>query len=97
MILEYVRDKNGRRVGYLLGTTEGIGWSKHHRTLDRFDRRLGFDIAEGRAREKYTFWPSPLALSGLVAVSEKGNIVQVHKLVAAALPKFQERYATYFK
>ena len=97
MIIEYVRDKRGRRVGFLVGTAEGIGWSKAHRTLDQFDRGLGMHIAVGRAEQGYVFRNAPYTLSGTVAVSRTGNLVELHKLVAAALPKFQERCATYFK
>lgn len=49
MIIQYLRDKKGARIGVLVGTQVGVGWSKVHKSKDKFNRDLGITIAKGRA------------------------------------------------
>ena len=56
MLIQYVRDKNNHRVGVvvaekpsLVDKGDGIGWSKCHSRLDKFDKKMGIKIAYGRA------------------------------------------------
>jgi len=54
MIKEFVKNKNGEKIGVLVATSiddfeVGIGWSKVHTQLDKFNKERGEEIAIGRA------------------------------------------------
>lgn len=63
-LLEYTRDKHRHRTGVMLAFPQDneilIGWSKcktRGKNKDKFDKKLGVDIAKARA-EKYLNWCS---------------------------------------
>jgi hypothetical protein len=53
MLIQYVKDKKGRRVGVVIGmmykNQPVVGWSKCNIKKDRFDKEMGQTIACGRA------------------------------------------------
>ena len=55
MLVEFVRDKNGHRVGVVVAVgSETVGWSAYNTKVERmvgnkFDRKRAIDIAMGRA------------------------------------------------
>ena len=59
MLVKYVRDKKGQRIGVVVAIDKDkIGWSKCNFSKgDKFDKKRGRYIAEKRA-EKYIYtWP----------------------------------------
>jgi hypothetical protein len=53
MLVRFIRNKNGQRVGAVVAICEdGVvktGWSKCNTKLDKFDREMALKIAVGRA------------------------------------------------
>jgi hypothetical protein len=50
MIFGYVKNENGKRIGVVAATSpDNIGWSMCHIPKDKFDKKLGLQIAVGRA------------------------------------------------
>ena len=49
-LLQYLRDKRGKRIGCIVALNKGIlGWSKCSRS-DNFNRHAGVELAKLRAR-----------------------------------------------
>lgn len=96
-IVQVLRDRQGKKVGHLVGTNKGVGWSKVHRTMDTFDAQRGLDIALGRASRGYGFvrGDGVPGISETVAVNADGY-ERIHTLVAEALPDFFARYFRFF-
>jgi hypothetical protein len=48
-LIEYIKDKNGKRIGVVVGVAANcVGWSLCKK-CDRFDREMALTIAVGRA------------------------------------------------
>jgi len=71
MLVQYLRDKKGRRTGVVVGiflslsNEISVGWSKCNMKLDKFDKGLGIRIAVGRA-EKGSETPCPDSMQELM-------------------------------
>lgn len=100
MLIQYVKDKSGRRVGCLVAKgRHNIGWSKVHAHKDKFDRVKAVEIAEGRADKSYKFdWDNSAPVSGVSARNlNTGHTENIHSLVALAFGPFYERVERHFK
>lgn len=100
MLTQYVKDREGRRIGCLVATAPNkIGWSKVHKTSDRFDRSKALNIALGRSEKPYVFELDPSApVSGIVAMNvETGHTENVHTAIVKAMPRFSALIKKHFK
>ena len=94
-IFQYVRNKENQRVGYLAGTSAGIGWSKAHWPVDDFDHARGRTLAVDRSKLAPAFLFGQDCISGVKA-RIGSETIELHSDVARALPEFIARYAKYF-
>jgi hypothetical protein len=95
MLIKFVKDNHGRRVGCLVGTKEGIGWSKVHSWMDEFDREKAISIAKGRAKRGYCIEILGRTGKATAQYGEK-HTVQVATAITKELPSFARRCNAYF-
>lgn len=85
MLIEYIKNRKGERVGTLVGVCEEyedvvrVGWSYCNTRADKFDKTTGVEIALNRAE--------PQSLDG----------AEIPVLIKDRLPGFEERCMQYFQ
>jgi len=95
MLVKFLKNKKGQRVGCLVGTEHGIGWSTAHTRKDKFDRDKALDIAEGRSKRGYNI--SITGSNGIAtSIGANPNTEQIATVAVRALPDFIERCNRYF-
>lgn len=95
MLIKFVKDNRGRRVGCLVGTKEGIGWSKVHSRKDKFDREKAVAIALGRSKRGYCIEILGRTGNATAQYGER-HTEQVATAIVKELPSFASRCNAYF-